>query len=86
MIAPLRKHPLQKKCGRCVANQVCARFGTRAAIGQSGLETCASVASRRETDIICCTEKKLRADADLIVRTNAVEQLIGLARREGRIK
>src|SRR5262249_5680510 len=66
-IAPPRKHPIQKKCERCVTNQVCARFETRAAIGQSGLETCASAASRRETDISYSMEMEVRAHGRLIV-------------------
>ena len=57
-------------------DQVCARFGTHAASGQSGLETCALVTFRCKTDITCCTEKEVRADAGLTVSTSGAARLI----------
>jgi len=43
---------------------------THAASGQSGLETCALVTFRCKTDITCCAEMEVRADASLTVSTN----------------
>jgi hypothetical protein len=71
-IAPHRRHPVRTKCGRCATSRACARFETRAASGQSGRETCASVVLWRRTDIICRAEAEVWADTSLIVSANGV--------------
>lgn len=71
-IAPHRRHPVRTKCGRRATGRACSRFETRAASGQSGRETCASVVLCRKTDITCCAEAEVCSDTSLIVSANGV--------------
>jgi len=82
VIAPRREHQAQRKCKRCATDQVCARFGTHAASGQSGLATCASVASRK-ADITSSAQGK---KSGLVRPLWSLEVVPGLPQSQGQAK